>query len=124
VTRRSLRRLAIVPALAAVLAAAGCGSAGTGGIASGPSDVTAGKKLFIQNCGSCHTLKDAGTQGKVGPNLDDSFSADHQQGFADSTIENVVLDQIRIAEPPMPANLVTGQDAQNVAAYVASVAGK
>jgi cytochrome c oxidase subunit II len=29
-----------------------------------------GKELFVQNCGSCHTLADAGTQGEVGPNLD------------------------------------------------------
>ena len=35
-----------------------------------------------------------------------------------------MLEQIRIAEPPMPANLVTGQDAEDVAAYVAAVAGK
>jgi cytochrome c oxidase subunit 2 len=29
-----------------------------------------GKELFVQNCGSCHVLADAGTQGAVGPNLD------------------------------------------------------
>ena len=116
-----MRRLWALPVLAVALTAAGCG---TGGIASGPSDLTSGKKLFIQQCGGCHTLSDAGTQGKVGPNLDDAFRYDRKQGFAESSIENVVLDQIRIAEPPMPANLVTGQDAQNVAAYVASVAGK
>lgn len=31
-----------------------------------------GRELFIQNCAGCHTLKDAGTTGKVGPNLDES----------------------------------------------------
>ena len=30
----------------------------------------AGKEVFTQNCGSCHTLSDAGTSGQVGPNLD------------------------------------------------------
>jgi len=44
--------------------------------------------------------------------------------FSDSTIRDVVLDQIRIAAPPMPAGLVEGADAAAVAAYVASVAGK
>jgi mono/diheme cytochrome c family protein len=117
-----VRRPAGLAALAAVtLAAAGCG---TGGIARGPADLTSGKTLFVSHCGGCHTLADAGTQGKVGPNLDDAFRYDREQGFAQSSIENIVLDQIRIPEPPMPANLVTGQDAENVAAYVASVAGK
>src|SRR5205085_1680121 len=66
----------------------------------------------------------------IGPNLDDAFAADRVQGFAESTFRNVVLGQIRepISNPPtgvpgMPGNLVKGQDAQNVAAYVASVAG-
>jgi mono/diheme cytochrome c family protein len=116
-----MRRLVALPLLAVALATAGCG---TGGIARGNADQTNGKKLFIQDCGGCHTLADAGTQGKVGPDLDEAFRYDRKQGFAESSIRNVVLDQIRIAEPPMPANLVTGQDAEDVAAYVAAVAGK
>src|SRR5207247_11203018 len=76
----------------------------------------------------CHALADAGSVANVGPNLDDAFAAMRASGqdthFSDSTIQNVVLDQIRIAAPPMPANLVRGQDAADVAAYVASVAGK
>jgi mono/diheme cytochrome c family protein len=115
-----MRRLAAVPVLALSLLAAGCG---TGGIADTHADQTAGKKTFIQQCGSCHTLQDAGTQGKIGPNLDDAFASSRKQGFEESTFRNVVLEQIRIAEPPMPKNIVTGQDAQNVAAYVAAVAG-
>ncbi len=39
------------------------------------------------------------------------------------TIEQVVRDQIELAVPPMPKNLVTGSDADSVAAYVAQVAG-
>ena len=68
-------------------------------------------------------LADAGSKGTVGPNLDDAFAGDRKQGFKESTIENVVLDQIREANLPMPKNLVKGQDAVDVAAYVASVAG-
>lgn len=100
---------------------AGCG---TGGMASGHGDQQNGQKLFQAKCAGCHTLAAAGASGTVGPNLDDAFRADRQQGFKQSTIENVVLLQIRQPSPPMPKNLVKGQDAQDVAAYVGSVAGQ
>jgi cbb3-type cytochrome c oxidase subunit III len=107
-------------ALVAVLAA-GCG---TGGVASTRGDVQNGAKLFQAKCGGCHTLAAAGSQGTTGPNLDGAFYSDRAQGFKPDTIENVVLDQIRLAAAPMPQNLVNGQDAVDVAAYVASVAGQ
>ena len=53
------------------LAAAGC-SSGTGGVVPGNADKTAGKQLFTQKCGACHTLREAGTKGVIGPNLDSS----------------------------------------------------
>jgi cbb3-type cytochrome c oxidase subunit III len=104
---------------ALALLAAGCG---TGGIAKN-GDAGSGKQLFVAKCGGCHALADAGTNGAVGPNLDDAFAYDRQQGYKDSTIEQVVRDQIEIAGGRMPANLYTGQNADDVAAYVASVAG-
>ena len=118
-------------AAAAVLLAAGCG---TGGIERGGTpDQTAGQKLFTADCAGCHTLSEANASGQIGPNLDNAFRADKAQGFKDSTIENVVLDQIRLgsgavengnqAGTPMPANIVKGADAKDVAAYVATVAG-
>ena len=110
----------ILPFLGVAFVLAGCG---TGGIANPHADQQAGQKLFTQNCGGCHTLAAAGTNGNVGPNLDDAFASDRQQGFKQSTIQNVVLDQIRIAAAPMPRNIVKGQDAQDVAAFVAAVAG-
>jgi cbb3-type cytochrome c oxidase subunit III len=106
-------------ALATALLAAGCG---TGGIAKG-GDASAGKPLFQAKCGGCHTLADAGTHGQTGPNLDDAFGPSRKQGYKPETFEQVVRDQIELAEPPMPKNLVKGQDADNVAAYVALVAG-
>jgi len=110
-----------------VLAAAGCG---TGGIDRN-SNVAGGKELFVSKCGSCHTLADAGTTGKVGPDLDAALGPSRQQGFKESTIRQVVRDQIHYPSPAqgspgfpvMPANLVTGTDADAVSAYVASVAG-
>jgi cbb3-type cytochrome c oxidase subunit III len=112
------------PLLAALLLLAGCG---TGGKATTKGDQQNGAKLFMSptvGCGGCHTLAAAGSVGTIGPNLDDAFAADKQQGFALSTIENVVLDQIREANLPMRQNLVKGQDAVDVAAYVAAVAGQ
>ena len=123
--------------MAAVLLAAGCG---TGGVASAGQrpDLQSGQQLFTQNCAACHTLAAAGASGVIGPNLDNAFAADRRQGYPQSSIENVVLDQIRLGsgeiatyttnkkftvQTPMPANIVTGQDAVDVAAYVASVAG-
>ncbi len=134
---------------AATLLAAGCG---TGGVASAGQtpDTQNGQTLFTQSCGACHTLAAAGTSGTIGPNLDNAFAGDVEQGFPQSAIENVVLDQIRLGSgpiatyttsqdfvqhclpphsakcysTPMPANIVKGQDAIDVAAYVASVAGQ
>lgn len=115
-------RLAFPGALlvAAALLAGGCG---TGGKAPAQADQQAGQKLFTAKCGGCHTLAAAGTSGTLGPNLDDAFSGPKAQHFKESTLENVVLDQIREASAPMPANLVKGQEAVDVAAYVAAVAG-
>jgi mono/diheme cytochrome c family protein len=46
------------------------------------ANLTTGKGIFTANCGSCHTLADAGTNGTVGPNLDQlkpSFAAAQRQ---------------------------------------------
>jgi plastocyanin len=92
------------------------------------ADLVNGKKLFIGKgtCGSCHTLQRAGTKGNQGPNLDAAFENARQHGFGDSVIEGVVKDQINTPRRGsiMPADLVTGNDRRDVAAYVAQVAGK
>src|SRR5439155_15212607 len=112
----------------ASLAASCCGT-GVGRTA-GKGDTSNGKQLFVQNCGACHTLEEANTQGKIGPNLDASFRPDRKQGFKESTIRQVVADQIRFpgnygdSGPTMPKNLVSGQGVDDVAAYVAYVAGR
>ena len=86
-------------------------------------DPSAGKALFQQKCGSCHTLADAKTQGAVGPNLDDAFEADKAQGFSLQTMADLVRGQIAYPEKPMPANLVDGEDANSVALYVSRCSG-
>lgn len=70
-----------------------------------------GKELFTRTCGSCHTLDAAGTQGAIGPNLDE-IQVD----------EAGVLRAIEIGgtgSGNMPAGLYGGQDARDVAAFVA-----
>ena len=42
----------------------------------------------MQKCGGCHTLADAGTQGQIGPNLDDAFAVAREQGFEEPTIQS------------------------------------
>jgi mono/diheme cytochrome c family protein len=97
----------------------------------GGKDFDEGKKLFRENCWSCHTLKAAGARGNTGPSLDASGEIDAQR----------IVGAIRIGGSGtgrMPANLVSGAcekapchakgeeltDAEKVALYVAEVAGK
>jgi len=115
-------------ALAAAFAVTGCGSVGLS--KAGEGDVVAGKELFTSGCGQCHALADAGTQGIIGPNLDDAFTQSRADGLGVATIQSVVRAQIAypVEEPTtglpgMPADIYTGEDAVSVAAYVASVAG-
>ena len=80
-----------------------------------------GRQLFVDHCGACHTLSAAGTVGQVGPNLGDI-----------AVNEADVLHAIRTGggrhakgqgtgpSGNMPQNLVTGKDAQDVAAFVAA----
>jgi plastocyanin len=111
----------------AALLPVGLFAAGCGGTSSNDSDVVAGKQLFVKRCGTCHTLNRAGTKGTTGPNLDQAFQRAEKDGFGETAIRGVVKKQIEYPNRSpelgglMPAKLVTGQDAENVAAYVAMV---
>ncbi len=96
------------------------------------ADLAKGRDLFKgeAQCGTCHALREAASTSTVGPNLDAAFADARASGMDRDTFEGVVAAQIaepRETEPSdptyMPADLVTGQDAEDVAAYVASVAG-
>jgi mono/diheme cytochrome c family protein len=103
-----MRRLGIL--LLLPLALAGCGPSGDGGRSSGASDP---KSIFAGTCGGCHTLRAAGTTGTFGPDLDQLEPS-----------RATVLRAIKTGPGPMPAGLLTGAQAEAVATYVASVAGK
>jgi cbb3-type cytochrome c oxidase subunit III len=115
-------------ALVAALGLAACGD--TVGYSEGTGDKIRGKELFTKGCGSCHALADAGTTGKIGPDLDYAFVQSRIDGLGEDTILQVVRGQIAYpvttpstGAPGMPANIFEGQDAEDVASYVASVAG-
>jgi plastocyanin len=90
------------------------------------ANVVKGKQLFVAKCGSCHTLSHAGSAGVTGPNLDDAFSQDRVDGVKSASIQGLVDYWIRYPniQGVMPAKLLNGQAAQNVAAYVGLVAGR
>lgn len=125
------------------LALAGCG---TGGYSTGGNRAV-GEQLFVQACGACHVLADAGTAGKIGPNLDDAFYQARVDGLTSETFTQVVREQILFpiretstGAPGMPGpdttlpecDTVEGdafcvddqhEAADDIAAYVASIAG-
>lgn len=118
-----IRLLLALAALAAIaLAASGCGTS--------TADEQRGRVLFVQKCGVCHTLAQAGTTAQIGPNLDDAFAAARAAGEGGDTVEGIVKAQVQFPRPSnsdpavsMPADVVTGQDLEDVAAYVGRYAG-
>jgi uncharacterized cupredoxin-like copper-binding protein len=119
--RRSVSGLRL-PVLGAVVLLAG-GVAGCGG-SERDVNLVAGKQQFIEKCGACHILSRAETKGIVGPNLDQAFDNAVDSGFTRDTVDGVVEQQILYPRKgsEMPAKLATGQDAKNIAAYVAEAA--
>jgi cbb3-type cytochrome c oxidase subunit III len=115
-----LRVAAVLLVFVTALVAAGCGTVGR----TTTGDPGRGEQLFATKCGSCHTLAAAGTRGTIGPDLDEAFKYVRKQGFEQSSIADIVRGQIAYAAAPMPRDLVTGEDADSVALYVAGVAGK
>jgi mono/diheme cytochrome c family protein len=119
----------LVAALLALGPVAGCGDGGSGetveqstatsGTPEAPAEEQPlspaeehGRQVFIETCGSCHTLDAAGTTGQIGPDLGD-----------------IPLDQADVRRAieiggtgsgTMPRNLVSGVDAADVAAFVAA----
>jgi cbb3-type cytochrome c oxidase subunit III len=89
--------------------------AAVAGVPGKGAKLTSGKDIFVANCGSCHTLADAGTNGTVGPNLDQvkpSMARVEQQ------------DTNGGASMPAFKDTLTPAQIKAVAKYVASVAGK
>lgn len=90
------------------------------------ADLSNGKAEFVENCGSCHVLGRAGTAGPTGPDLDAAFRSALADGMDRETVEGVVHKQILNPRKnsAMPADLVEGDDARDVAAYVGYAAAR
>ena len=106
-----------VPAV--VIANRGEAEGGVGSLRSEPltAQEEKGKVLFVETCKSCHTLAAVNAHGVTGPNLDELGGLDRER----------VLNAIKIGgtgQDRMPANLLSGEDAEAVAVYVAKVAGQ
>ena len=88
------------------------------------ANLVRGKQLFVAKCGSCHALSHAGSQGQVGPNLDYAFQQDRADHLRGSDIRGLVDYWIQYPNVGgvMPAKLVKGPAAADVAGYVAQVA--
>ncbi|HEX5901257.1 MAG TPA: plastocyanin/azurin family copper-binding protein [Solirubrobacteraceae bacterium] len=85
------------------------------------ANLIAGKQLFVQKCGSCHVLARAGTKGTTGPDLDEAFQRAIKDGMPRSDFAGAIHGQILhpSLDGVMPAKLVTGDEAYDIAAYVA-----
>lgn len=87
------------------------------------SEQIKGRELFAHTCGGCHTLAAVKAVGRIGPNLDvlvpNVPTYEQRRAFVLSTI----LEGPALGKGNMPAELFVGKEAEDVAAFVAAVAG-
>jgi mono/diheme cytochrome c family protein len=100
-----------------------------------PSDLKSGQSLFQTNCGTCHTLYAAGTDGNYGPNLDvllapsgapEGPSAASTIKAAEGRVLNAVENGVDSSTTSgrMPGGILNQQQAKEVAEFVARTAGE
>jgi mono/diheme cytochrome c family protein len=101
------------------------------GAQSVPADLKSGQSLFETNCGTCHTLYAAGTDGNYGPNLDVLLApAGPAEGSAVKGVEGRVLNAVEngvdstTTSGRMPGGILNEQQAKEVAEFVAHTAGE
>lgn len=85
-----------------------------------------GKELFQNTCATCHSLKAVNAQGVTGPDLD-AIGLNTSNAEERKRSEQRIVDAIKnggTGQRRMPANLLQGESAQDVAAYVTDVAGR
>jgi cytochrome c len=101
--------------------------AGTGGQEASPINVKPwdedGKELFAVACGPCHTLQAAGADGVVGPNLDNILAPGGNSNYEGSYGRAINAVTCGFGGGRMPAGILQGENAQEVAAFVGAYAG-
>jgi mono/diheme cytochrome c family protein len=122
-TRRLGALVAVLAGAAALVLLAGCEFKRNRG------DLVAGKKLFVQKCGSCHQLARAQSKGAVGPDLDAAFTQSLRSGLGRSSIRSVVDQQVldpnrRGLMPNAETLKLSSQQVSDIAAYVAFAAAR
>ena len=99
------------------------------------SNLKAGQSLFETNCGTCHTLYAAGTDGNFGPNLDELLAPSGPPegptaADAIKATEGRVLNAVEVGVDSsttpgrMPGGILNEEQAKEVAAFVANTAGE
>jgi mono/diheme cytochrome c family protein len=99
-----------------------------------PASLKSGQSLFQTNCGTCHTLYAAGTDGNYGPDLDELLAPTGapEGKSAKETIEqtegrvlNAIENGVNSSTPGrMPGGILNKQQAKEVAQFVAVTAGR
>ncbi|MBK8294253.1 MAG: c-type cytochrome [Solirubrobacterales bacterium] len=110
-------------AIAAACGLSACGFGESGVTVSKSDPDYQGAELFAANCAGCHTLTPAGTEGTgnrgtrvQGPNLDQRTETHSSALF--------VIRNGGYSGAIMPQNIVVGDEAEEVARFVAKYAGK
>ncbi len=86
-----------------------------------PADNQQGLQIFQINCGSCHTLAAAGTDGQIGPNLDQLLGTGAKSAqVVKGNYDRVLSDVMNGVGGRMPKELVQGDQAKLVASFVAN----
>jgi mono/diheme cytochrome c family protein len=96
-----------------------------------PAKLETGQELFQINCGNCHTLYAAGTDGNYGPDLDELLSTTGEPATGDAVkgLEGRVVSAIEHgvdgdAPGRMPGGILNEEQAKEVAEFVAATAGE
>ena len=88
----------------------------------------AARQLFVTNCGTCHTMARAGTDGIVGPDLDERLAstgpATDEAAVAATQQRVMTAIEQGVGNGAMPAGILEGSNAETVANFVARVAGR
>lgn len=100
-----------------------------------PSNLKSGQTLFVVNCGSCHALDSAGTDGNYGPDLDELLAAagtpegeTAEETFkqTEGRVLNAIEQGVDSSTTPgrMPGGILNEEQAKEVSEFVARTAGE
>ena len=103
----------VVPAIVLLSDQASAGPSGS----TLSESLTKGREAFAERCSQCHQLDDANAIGRVGPSLDELLPK------APLTLDAIEKGRAR-GQGQMPAQLLEGEEAKNVADYIEKVAGR